>query len=118
MSNEITNIQTWLESLNHPVADTAFPPRTPTGAPQNISVPFIIYLDRQTVEGSDDKNLVIFHALQIEYYTETRNVSDLRDLLVSSGLHFTEETSWIKEEQLFMTLFDITDDLVEKIEEA
>lgn len=114
MSNN-TGIEAWLSSLNHPVAETAFPPRDATGKVNKITAPFIVYLDKEEVSGSDDENFIISHDLTIEYYTKDKNTSDLRELIINSGLEFTSVTSWLATEQLYMTVFELSDVIIEKI---
>ena len=107
-------VQEWLESFGDPVADTAFPPRDKNGKPNKISAPFNIFLDKSETDGSDDANLYTLHDLTIERYTHTTNTADFERFLYRSGLHFIKSRTWLKDEQLFMTTYDITTEIITK----
>ncbi len=110
----IKDIKLWLEEFNEPVADTAFPPRDKDGNPKEISVPFIIFLDDISSDGADGENNYTVHSLGIERYTSDGNDLPFDNFLKKSGLHFEKSKSWLKDEELFMTVYSLTDDIIIK----
>ena len=107
-------IQEWLEGFGDPVADTAFPPRDKKGKPNKVSAPFNIFLDKSETDGSDDANFYTLHDLTIERYTQTSNTAEFERFLYRSGLHFIRSRTWLPSEQLFMTVYDITTEIITK----
>ena len=95
---ETETVKAWLEQYNSavPVAETAFPPRDADGRPRDIKIPFIVFLDDVTV------------------YSEDGDDSAFTEWLYDTGLHFTRSLSYIQNEQLFMSVFDIDETLFEK----
>jgi len=110
------SVQEWLESYNSavPVAETAFPPRDANGRPNRVRCPFIVYLDDVTTEGGDFNNMVRFHDLDIEFYTEDGKDSAFTSWLYDTGLHFTRMQSYLPTEQLYMSTYSLEDSLTEK----
>lgn len=113
---ETETVKAWLEQYNSavPVAETAFPPRDADGRPRDIKIPFIVFLDDVTTDGGDYDNAVRYHDLSIEYYSEDGDDSAFTEWLYDTGLHFTRSLSYIQNEQLFESVFDIDETLFEK----
>lgn len=104
----------WLKSFGDPVADTAFPPRKEDGTPNTVSIPYNVFLDKSETNGGDEVNLYTVHDLTIERYTQTAATKDFEQFLYQSGLHFIKYRNWLKEEQLFLTVFEITTEIITK----
>lgn len=111
---QINSIQEWLESFGEPVAETAFPPRDKKGNPNRISAPYIVYLDNADVDGSDDCNLFTSHDLTIERYSKDGNNARFDSFLWRSGLHFSRSKKWLSSEQLYMTVYNIKEEIIIK----
>ena len=108
-----TTIQEWLEQLGEPVAETAFPPRDEKGRPTILPSSYIIFLDEIDVDGCDEFNLYSAHNLTIERYSPKGDNRKLENFLWKSGLHFKRTPKqWLPSEQLFLTVYDITDTII------
>lgn len=110
-----TTIQSWLETLGEPVAETAFPPRDENGKPTKLPSSYIIFLDEIDVDGCDESNLYSAHDLTIEHYSPRGDNKKLECFLWKSGLHFKRgPKQWLPAEQLFLTVYYITDTIFTK----
>lgn len=105
-----TTIQEWLEQLGEPVAETAFPPRDKSGKPTKLPASYLIFLDEIEADGCDESNLFSAHDITIERYSPDGDNRKLESFLWKSGLHFKRGSKqWLSSEQLFMTVYYITD---------
>jgi hypothetical protein len=100
-----TDIKAWLEATGEPVADTAFV--------DEVSCPYIVFIDAVSRGGGDMRNMLTMHSLTVERYSET-NTGDkkLEALFDALNIKYKKEKMWLKEEQCFMATYEF--DLIER----
>ena len=110
--------KSWLESYDSavPVAETAFTPRDEAGRPRRIHSKFIVFHDDQDADGADLSTDYIAHDLTIELYTKDGNDRAFRDWLLRQDIHFQRRLIWLPTEQMFESIFYLTDTVHEKIQ--
>jgi hypothetical protein len=111
---QTNTIKTWLEGFGLPVAREAFPVRDELGVPNRVNVPFIVFSDRIDADGSDLHNFYRTHSVTIELYTENGDDSDFDAWLYSQNIHYSCDQSYVAAEQLYVSIFSIEDDFIEK----
>lgn len=100
------DIKSWLEATGDPVAETAFIDETP--------IPSIVYLDHVERDGADLKNAISWHSLTVERYSrDGKGNEKLEALFDAKAIKYTKETTYLSNEQWFMTTYDFN--LVERI---
>lgn len=110
----------WLESFDAaiPVAETAFSPRGSDGRPRRVSAPFIAFFDDYDADGSDLDVEYIEHDLTIEMYTLDGADKPFRNWLLRQKIHFKRRKTWLPSEQMFMSVFYLTDSIFEKVKRS
>lgn len=103
------DIKSWLETAGEPAADTCFPPDE---AP---SLPYVIYLDTIQCSGGDMQNMIKTHSLTIERYSETsEDNAALEALFDTEAIKYKKEKQWLHDEECYMTIYDLQNDLIER----
>lgn len=105
------DIKTWLAQAGEPVADTAF---TPGDAPE---LPYVCFLDSVTRGGGDTENLIRYHALTVERYSEANDDNaKLEELFDEKAIKYKKEKQWLDDDQgnCFLTTYDFESLLTER----
>lgn len=91
------------------MAETCFPPG------EVPALPYIVYLDEVTREGADTANLLRRHSVTVERYSETTDTNTaLEALLDAAAIQYTKDRQWLSDEECYMTVYDLQDDIIEK----
>ena len=101
------DIKTWLETTAMKVAEERFlkPPE----------LPYIVFVDKKDIRGSDSKNCIADRDISIELYSERIDVtaeSTIEMLLREKEIHYSKGRTWIPSEMFFETIYDF--ELIEK----
>lgn len=103
------DIKGWLEQTSEQIAETCFPPGD---APL---LPYIVYFDRETMQGSDSSNDMVTHEITVERYSDDNEYSkSLEKLFDDKKIKYTREQIWLpKPDDMFETIYDF--DVIERI---
>jgi hypothetical protein len=94
-----------VETTGEPVADTAFV--------DEVSLPYVVYLDTVGRKGPDTKNMIKNHSLTVERYSSFGEGDEkLEKLFDAQAVEYTKEKMWLKDRECFMATYDL--DLIEK----
>ena len=80
-------------------------------------LPYNIYIDDQTIRGSDKKNNIIEHNITFEHYSEKieeKKIQKIQNFLNLNEIEYEKNTEWLEEEELFVTVFEL-EPIFEKI---
>lgn len=90
-------------STGIPTADTAF------SKPQQL--PFVVFLDKQTLDGDDfNQRNIAQHDLAVEFYAEridAANEKKLEALFLQQGWKYSRDRTWLTDEKCFETIYQI-----------
>jgi len=101
------DVKAWLEQAGEPVADTSFLPD------DNVSPPYICFLDKQQNEGADLRNDLVNHSLTVERYSATsEDNKSLEKLFGDESIKYSKERTWLADEFEFETIYNF--DLLER----
>lgn len=107
------DIKGWLkEATGEPVYETAAPP-----ASDRYELPLVVFIDIAERSGADDQNLITYHTLTIERYSEDgeRNAG-LEAALDEKGLHYNRELLWVSDDEMFEEVYQLQTDIIERSE--
>ncbi len=97
------DIKNWLETTDINTADTAFKKKT--------ELPYIVFLEDTSTNGSDDTNLMALRDVNVEFYSSKisrTNEKKIESLLDDKGFEYKKSRIWLEDEKCFQTIYDFS----------
>ena len=105
------DLKAWLdEATGEPVYETTAPPSS-----DRYELPCVVFIDVVERSGSDDQNMITYHTLTIERYSEdgAKNAG-LEAALDEKGLHYNREPLWISDDEMYEEVYQLLTDIIER----